>query len=92
MLGDVRARTHWTWIAVGVAGVMGALIGRAIYAMANVPNMAALLAVFPLLLFVGIVAVLVVIGVALMAFGHRHSGGIIALIAVSMGLGAYLAG
>jgi hypothetical protein len=92
MLSRMRARSRWAWIAIGIAGVTGVLIGRTIYALAAVPNMAALLAVFPLLLFVGIVAILVLIGLALMAFGKRDSGAIVALIAVSMGLGAYLAG
>ncbi|MGH2427586.1 MAG: hypothetical protein ACRDGV_01690 [Candidatus Limnocylindria bacterium] len=54
--------------------------------------MAALLAVFPLLLFVGFVAILIVIGLAVMAFGDREVGAILALIAGSMGLGASLAG
>jgi len=88
----VWARSRWAWIAVGVAGGIGFLIGRAIYAMATVPNMAAMLAIFPILLFAGLVAIVVVIGLAMMAFGHRESGGLTAMIAVSMGLGAHLAG
>lgn len=84
MLSRIRAGSRWVWIAVGVAGVTGVVIGRAIYALATVPNLAAVLAVFPVLLFVGIVAI--------MAFGDRDSGAIMALIGLSMGLGAYLAG
>ena len=69
MLRRMRPISRRVWIAAGIAGLVGVLIGRGIYAIATVPNMGALLAIFPLLLFAGIVATLVAVGVALMAFG-----------------------
>jgi hypothetical protein len=80
------------WIAAGVAFVIGIVIGRFIYSVGSQPNLAALLAEFLVVLFVGAVAIVLLVGLVIAAFVDRDSGLTIALLAVVAATGAYLAG
>ena len=81
----------WLWVACGIAAVVGLIVGRWIYAVGSVPNLAAMFAVVAWIVFVGVLAVLVVVGLAVMAFGRQGLGGTVMLVAASMGLGAFIA-
>lgn len=85
------SREAWLWILCGVAVVIGLLVGRWIHAVGTVPNLAAMFAMVAWMVFVAGLVVLVVVGLALMAFGQQGPGGAVMLVAASMGLGAFIA-
>lgn len=85
------SREAWLWILCGIAAVVGLVVGRWIYAIGSVPNMAAMFAALAGMVFVGGLVVLVLLGLALMAFGHQGPGGTVMLVAACLGLGAFIA-
>jgi hypothetical protein len=87
-----RVGSRTFWIVVAVATAIGVAAGRAIYAMADVPSMAAMLALFALVLWVAILGIVLLVGLIATVVGDRATGPVLMLMAAVMGLASYLAG
>lgn len=74
----------------GVGALLGLRIGRSIYDLGTLPELAAMAAMAAGVMFVGALGVLVVIGIALMAFRQEGPGGTVMLIAAWTGVGGFV--
>lgn len=70
--------------------MIGLFVGRWIYDVGTLPNLAAMFATVAWMVVVAGLGVLVVVGLVLMALGERGAGGIVMLLAASVGLGAFI--
>ena len=83
-------RDAWVWLACGLAAIVGVFVGRWIYGVGTLPNLAAMFAIVAWMVVVAGLGVLVGVGLVLMALRERDAGGIVMLLAASVGLGAFI--
>ena len=84
----MQARYRTPLIVATVGVVIGVVIGRWIYTIADQPSMASMLAVFAVFGFVLVLAVALLVGLVAVVIGDRAAGGSLLLMTVAAGIGA----